>query len=94
MKLFLKILLFVFVALIVNVNVISAAITFSNILEATTSFPFHGERSETVVGIIENDLANCCQNGRDLVDYRNWVTSLEAMPLRRVQQLYAKLVLF
>jgi hypothetical protein len=37
------------------------------------------EPPETVVGIIENDLANCCQNGWDLVDYRNWGKGIEAV---------------
>ncbi|HLW29292.1 MAG TPA: hypothetical protein VKX29_00420 [Brumimicrobium sp.] len=67
MKLFVKILLFVF--LIANVNITSAAITFPNIHKATASLSFHKEIPETAFKFIENDLANCCQNEQDLVDY-------------------------
>lgn len=71
MKLFIKILLFVFVALVTNVNVTSATITFPNIQETTTSFSFHKKIPKTVCKVIENELANYCQNEGDLVDYRN-----------------------
>lgn len=77
MKLFLKILLFVFVALIANVNATSASITFPNIQEATTSFSFQNETPKTIYNLIENNLADCCQNGQDLVDYRNRGTGFE-----------------
>jgi hypothetical protein len=70
MKLLLKILLFVLVALITNVKVTSATITFTNIQEATTSFSFHTEIPETVFKVFENDLVNYCQKEKDLVDYR------------------------
>ena len=63
--------LFVFIALVTNVTVVSATPTFSRIQEATTFLSFNGEIQKTVVGIIENDLTNCCQNEKDLVDYRN-----------------------
>lgn len=78
MKLFIKILLFVFVAFVTNVKVASATITFSNIQETTTSFSFQNETPKTIYKVIENDLANCCQNGNDLVDYRNRGERLEA----------------
>lgn len=78
MKLFIKILLFVFVAFVTNVKVPSATITFSNIQETTTSFSFQNETPKTIYKVIENDLANCCQNGNDLVDYRNRGERLEA----------------
>lgn len=79
MRLFIKILLFVFVALITNVKVISAATTFIDIQKVTTSFSILDETPEIDFKVIENDLANCCQNGQDLVDYRNWVTSIEVV---------------
>lgn len=71
MRLFIKILLFVFVALITNVKVISAATTFIDIQRVTTSFSILDETPEIDFKVIENDLANCCQNEWDLVDYRN-----------------------
>lgn len=76
MKLFVKILLFVFTVLIANINVANAAITFLNIQETTTSFSFQNETSKTICKIIKNDEANCCQNGQDLVDYRSWGISV------------------
>jgi hypothetical protein len=78
MKLFIKILLFVLVSLITNVNVASAAITFPNIQEATISFSFHTEIPKSVFKAIENGIINCCQNGKDLLDYRNWGIGVEA----------------
>ncbi|GEM_PF-1454878 len=71
MKLLIKILLFVFVSLFTNVEVVSASITFPNIQEATTFYSFHRELSEIDSKVIENNLANCCQNGNDLVIYKN-----------------------
>lgn len=71
MKLLIKILLFVFVSLFTNVEVVSASIAFPNIQEATTFYSFHRELSEIDSKVIENNLANCCQNGNDLVIYRN-----------------------
>lgn len=70
MKLILKILLFVFIALIANVKAVSAATTFTDIQTTTVSFSFHKEIPETDFKVIKNDLVNCCQNGNDLVDYR------------------------
>lgn len=71
MKLFIKILLFAFVAFTTNVKVASAATVFPNIQEATAYSSFHTEIPKTVLKVIENDLKNCCQNGNDLIDYRN-----------------------
>jgi len=71
MKLFIKILLFVLVVLITNVKVMSAAITFPNTQEAIAYSSFHPKAVKTVDKIFENDLENCCQNGQDLVAYRN-----------------------
>ena len=68
MKLFIKILLFVLVSLITNVNVASAAIIFPNIQETTTSFSFQNETPNMIYKVIKNDEANCCKNGNDLVD--------------------------
>lgn len=82
MKLLIKILLFVFVALITNIKVVSATITFPNIQEATTSYSFHRELSEIDFKVIENDLANCCQRERKLVVYRNWGTGVEAAAVK------------
>jgi hypothetical protein len=79
MKLSIKILLFVFVALVFNVNITSAAIAFPNIQKATASPLFHVKTQKTVVGIIENYLVNYCQNGNDLVDYRNRGTGIETV---------------
>lgn len=63
MKLFIKITLFVLVALVANVKVTSAAITFSNIQETTTFLSFHTKIvAKAVFKILENDLENCRQN--------------------------------
>lgn len=62
MKLFIKILLFVFIALITNVEVANAYIKFPNIQKATISFSFLTEIPKTVFKILQNDLKNCCQN--------------------------------
>lgn len=71
MKLFIKIFLFVFVALVVNVNVTRATTILSvNIQKATTSFSFQNETPKTIYKVIENDLANCCQSEQYLVTYR------------------------
>jgi hypothetical protein len=40
-----------------------------------TSLFFHNKISQIAFNFIENDLENCCQNARNLVAYRNWVTS-------------------
>lgn len=77
MKLLIKILLFVFVSLIANVKVTSATITFSKIQEKTSSNLFHAQIAKTELKFSENDLANCCQNGNDLVLYRNRGISVE-----------------
>ena len=77
MKLFLKILLFVFVALIANVNAASASITFPNIQETTTSLSFQNEKLRTIYKGIINDKASCDQNEQKLVDYRNWGVEIE-----------------
>lgn len=71
MKLFIKILLFVFVALVTNVKVVSAIMAFPNIQEATAYSSFHNEITNTIYKVIINDEGNCCKNGNDLVDYRN-----------------------
>lgn len=68
MKLLIKILLFVLVSFVTNVNVVSAGIPFINIQQAISSLSFHKEVPEKVFKFIENDLANCCQNGHNLVD--------------------------
>lgn len=78
MKLFIKILLFAFIAFIANVKVVSATITSTDIQKVVTSFSFHKEISKMTLKVIENDLANCCQNEWDLVDYRNWDKGVEA----------------
>jgi len=52
MKLLIKILLFVFIALI-NVNVVNASISFTNIQEAATSFSYHIEIPKTVLGLLK-----------------------------------------
>lgn len=79
MRLFLKILLYIFALLIAKVNATSASITFPNIQETTTSLAFHREAQETIFKVVENDLANCCQNGNDLVNYRDWGKGVEAV---------------
>ncbi|MEJ7677492.1 MAG: hypothetical protein WKG06_06395 [Segetibacter sp.] len=48
MKLFIRILLFVFVALVTNMKIASAAITFPNIQKAATSLSFHNETPRTL----------------------------------------------
>lgn len=84
MKLLIKILLFVFHALVTNVTVISATPTSPHIQEATTFLSFNGETQKTVVRIIENDLVNCCENEQNLVDYRNWGESLNTSAIIKV----------
>lgn len=71
MKLFIKITLFVFVAFVTNVKVMSATTTFSNIQKTTVSFSFHTEIPKAVFKILENDLQNCRQNEQNLMNYRN-----------------------
>lgn len=85
MKLILKILLFIFVA---NVKVTSATITFPNIQEATVYSSFHTEMPKTVLKVIENDLMNCCQNEKDLVDYRDWGKGVEAVAAKTSSNLW------
>lgn len=80
MKLLVKILLFVFLVLAVNVNVTGAIITYSNIhQEKITPLSFDKEKTKSVFKDIEIDLSNCCKNGNDLVDYRNRGTGIEAV---------------
>jgi len=86
MKLFIKILLFVFVALITNVKV-SATITFPSIQETTISFSFQNKTPKTSFKVTENGLANCCQNEQNLVDYRDWGVGVEAIAAKGVPKL-------
>lgn len=79
MKLFIRVLLFVFVALITKVEIVSASITFFNIQETTTSLSFYGKIQKKVVRVVENDLANCCKNEWELVDYSNGGKGVEAV---------------
>jgi hypothetical protein len=79
MKLFIKILLFVFTALIANVNIANAAFLFSSI-QKTTSFSFHNnEVLKIFFKVAESDLTKCCQNENDLVVYHNRAVSVEAI---------------
>lgn len=55
MNLFVKILLFVLVALIANLKVVSAGIPFTNIQKATFSLSFPKDIPETAFKFIEND---------------------------------------
>lgn len=73
MKLLVKILLFVFVALVTNVEVVNASIAFPNIQQTTTTLSFYGKPPKIVVGVIENNLANCCKNDCYSVDYTSGV---------------------
>jgi hypothetical protein len=78
MKLFIKILLSVFVALITNVYATSTTVTFPNIQEVTTSLSFQNEIPKTIYKAIKNDEANCCQKEWNLVAYREWGKVIEA----------------
>ncbi len=71
MKLLVKILLFVFVALVANVKVTIATITFPHIQQATNSNLFHKRITKTEFKFSENEWTNCYQNEKDLVNYRN-----------------------
>lgn len=64
MKLFIKILMCVFVVLVTNVEVVSAIITFPNIQETTTSFSFQNEIPKTIYKVIKIDLANVVKMSR------------------------------
>lgn len=75
MKLFIKILLFVFVVFIANVKVVNA---FTPVDFPTTSNSFHKEIPEIGFKVIFNDFENCCQSEQKLVDYRNWDKRVEA----------------
>ncbi len=90
MKLFIKILLFVLIALVANVNVTSASITFSNIQEKANSNLFHAQIAKTEFKFSENDLANCCQNQQDLVDYRNRGEGVEVIAAKTSTSLVTK----
>ncbi len=61
----------------------SATITFLNIQEAIISLSFHKEVPETDFKVIENDWINCCQNEKDLVDYRNRGEGVEVVVAKR-----------
>jgi hypothetical protein len=57
-----------------------ATITITNIQEATTSLSFHTKIvAKSVFKISENDLVNSCKNEQDLVNYRNWATSVRTL---------------
>jgi len=71
MKLFLKILLFVLVSLATDLNVVSEAITFSNTLETIAYSSFHFGIAKTIEKVFDNDLPNCYQNEKDLINYRD-----------------------
>ena len=66
MKLFLKILLLVLVALVTNVNATSATITFPTIREAIAYSSFHPEIAKVVGNIYENDLIIFCRNRQEM----------------------------
>lgn len=87
MKLFIKILLFVFVAFVTNVTVASAATTFPDSQQTETSFSFHKEIAKTIYNIFENDLMNCCRNEQNLVDYKNRDIRVEANAAKGVTNL-------
>lgn len=79
MKLFVKILVFVLVAFVVNMNATSVVIVFPDFQKTTASFSFHNETPKTIYKVLEKDLADCCQNGEKLVDYRNWAIRVKAV---------------
>lgn len=62
----------------------SASITFTSIQEVTTFFSFYTEIPKTVFKISGNDLDSCCQNGSDLLDYRNRGVGVEAAAAKGV----------
>ncbi|HNK91342.1 MAG TPA: DUF4258 domain-containing protein [Chitinophagales bacterium] len=72
---FIGMILFVLTALVLSVNTTNAAINSPYVQEKATSLFFHNKISQIAFNFIENDLENCCQNARNLVAYRNWVTS-------------------
>lgn len=82
MKLFVKILVFVLVAFVVNMNATSVAIAFPDFQKTTASFSFHNETPKTIYKVLEKDLADCCQNGESLVAYREWGIGVEVVPLK------------
>lgn len=84
MNLFIRILLFVFVTLVTNVNVVSAGIPFINIQEKTNSNLFHSQIAKTEFKFSENDLANSCKNEWVLVDYRDWGKGIEGKAAKGV----------
>ena len=88
MKLLLKIVLFVLVTLVVNVDVTSATITFGNNQEVEAHSSFHKETTKTVRKDIKNDVANCCQSHQDLVIYRNWGTGVEVVAAKGGSAVY------
>ncbi|MCZ2101159.1 MAG: hypothetical protein LC107_06445 [Chitinophagales bacterium] len=78
MNLFVKILLFILVALVVNVNITNATTIFTSTQETTTSISFHKDKFKKTFKAYENNLANCYQSGRNLVDYKKWGKVVEA----------------
>ncbi len=68
MKLFIKILLFVFTTFVTNV-VVANAFTSVDFQQSTISNSFHTQIAKREFKFPKNDLANCCQNGQDLVSY-------------------------
>ncbi len=64
MKLFIKMLLFIFVAFFTNEEVTSAIISFTHIHKITApySLSYHGKLPEINFKVIESDSTNCCKN--------------------------------
>ncbi|WP_345231342.1 hypothetical protein, partial [Olivibacter ginsenosidimutans] len=91
MKLLIKILLFVLAALVTNVKVISAAITFPNIQEVTISSSFQNETPKTVFKVIKNNETTYCQNKQNLVDYRSWGIGVEVVAAKTGANIGTKL---
>ena len=88
---FIGMILFVLTALVLSVNTTNAAINSPYVQEKATSLFFHNKISQIAFNFIENDLENCCQNARNLVAYRNWVTSAAGNLADRLDRLNTKL---
>lgn len=85
MELLIKILFFIFGIFQINICESKVFVFVDASSEITFLSNFYAEKNKVELQNLFsiNDIANTCKSESDLVDYRNWGTSVEAMPLRR-----------
>lgn len=85
-----SILAILFVSIFANVKSANATIIIADIQNATSSFSFHIEIPKTVFKISGNVLTHCCQNGQNLVDYRDKGEGVKTVAAKGGSQLLLK----